>query len=49
MEVDEVPEEDFWETGQRDFFNFSDVDANFRILKITDDSCDEEKSLLRGN
>jgi len=49
MEVDEVPEEDFWETGQRDFFNFSDVDANFRILKITDDSCDEEKCLLRGN
>ena len=49
MFVDEVSEEDLWECGQRDFFNFSDADANFRILKITDDSCEVEQSILRGN
>lgn len=49
MEVEEVSDEELWDCGNRDFFNFSDSDASFKILKITDDSCEEEFDLLRGN
>ena len=45
VDFEEFEDED-WEFPERNFFNASDRDANFKMVKISNRFCEEEEEML---
>ena len=46
VDLDEIEDAD-WEFPDRDFFNASDREAPFKMIRITNRHCEEEEEMMK--